>query len=93
MSIDQIGAPTRPDYYNRGGVECIDAIKAATQGLDGYEGYLVGCAIKYLWRWKQKNGIEDLHKAEQCIERLVVKAMLEAPKNPKQADGAKGGGT
>lgn len=60
-----------PSHYTQGGVECIDAIKAATTGLVGFEGYCTGNIIKYLWRWKQKNGTEDLRKAVWYIDRLI----------------------
>jgi hypothetical protein len=61
-----------PPHYTQGGIECIDAIKAATEGLDGFEGYCTGNAIKYLWRWKHKNGVEDLKKAHWYIKKLAV---------------------
>ncbi|MDR9857786.1 DUF3310 domain-containing protein [Paenibacillus sp. VCA1] len=60
-----------PPHYNRGGIECIDAIEAATTGLSGPEAYNTGAAIKYLWRWKWKNGKEDLQKAAWYINRLM----------------------
>lgn len=60
-----------PPHYTQGGVECIDAIKAATYGLTGFEGYCTGNAIKYIWRWKHKNGVEDLKKAHWYIKRLA----------------------
>lgn len=60
-----------PDHYNQGGIECIDAIEAATSGLSGPEAYSTGAAIKYLWRWKWKNGKEDLQKAAWYIKRLI----------------------
>ena len=34
-------------------------------------GFAEGCAIKYLCRWRQKNGIEDLKKAKHFIELLI----------------------
>lgn len=34
-------------------------------------GYLEGCAIKYLSRWKGKNGLEDLKKAKHFVEKLI----------------------
>jgi hypothetical protein len=34
-------------------------------------GYLDGSAIKYLSRWRDKNGIEDLKKAIHFIEKLI----------------------
>ena len=60
-----------PAHYTAGKIECIDAIEAATQGLSGFEGMLAGNAMKYLWRWKHKNGIEDLLKARWYLDRLI----------------------
>lgn len=60
-----------PAHYTQGGIECIDAIEAAVTGLNGIEAVCTGNAIKYLWRWKQKNGIEDLKKARWYINRLI----------------------
>ena len=34
-------------------------------------GFLEGNAIKYISRYKKKNGIEDLKKAKHCIEMLI----------------------
>jgi len=59
-----------PNHY-QGTVECIDAINAATLNLTGEEAFDIGCAIKYLWRWKEKNGIEDLEKAQWYISRII----------------------
>lgn len=60
-----------PAYYTQGGIECIEAIKAATVGLEGIEAVCTGNAIKYIWRWKQKNGTEDLRKAIWYINKLI----------------------
>ena len=60
-----------PPHYTQGDIECIDAIKAATKGLNGFEGYCTGNAIKYLWRWKHKSGVEDLKKADWYIRKLI----------------------
>lgn len=64
-----------PPHYTRGGIECIQAIEAATVGLEGPEAYSTGAAIKYLWRWKWKNGTEDLQKARWYIDRLIALAV------------------
>jgi len=61
----------RPAHYTAGKVECIDAIEAATTGLEGIEAVCTGNVIKYLWRWKRKNGVEDLRKARWYLERLI----------------------
>lgn len=60
-----------PFHYNHGNIECIEAIKEATNGLDGVESFCAGNAIKYLWRWKHKNGIEDLKKAQWYLDYLI----------------------
>lgn len=63
-----------PAHYKQGGIECIDAIEAAVTGLSGFEGMCTGNAIKYLFRWKHKAGIEDLKKAVWYVNRLIQKA-------------------
>ena len=61
-----------PLHYNHhGGIECIDAIAAATAGLTGIEAVCTANAIKYLWRYKYKGGVEDLRKADWYIKRLI----------------------
>lgn len=60
-----------PQHYTAGGIECIDALEAATEGLTGIEAVCTANAIKYLWRWKRKNGAEDLQKAQWYIDRLL----------------------
>jgi hypothetical protein len=62
-----------PSHYTKGGIECIDAIEAATDGLVGYEAVCTAQVIKYIWRWKWKNGIEDLKKARWYLDRLIAK--------------------
>lgn len=59
-----------PSHYTQGGIECIDAIKAAL-GEEQYEGYLRGACIKYLWRYKMKSGVESLKKSEWYLKRLI----------------------
>lgn len=60
----------KPVHY-QGKIECIDCIESATDGLKGIEAFCIGNAIKYLYRWKKKNGIEDLKKAKWYIEKLL----------------------
>lgn len=60
-----------PSHYNQdGGIECIDAIKASL-GKDGFVDYCKGNCMKYLWRYKYKNGIEDLKKAKVYLEWII----------------------
>jgi hypothetical protein len=59
-----------PPHYNQAGIECIDAIAAATN--DGYRFYLQGNVIKYIWRYRYKNGVEDLRKAQWYLQELIT---------------------
>ena len=53
-----------PPHYTAGKIECIEAIEAATTGLEGLEAVCTANVIKYVWRWKRKNGVQDLEKAK-----------------------------
>lgn len=59
-----------PKHYTQGGVECIDAIKAAMDA-DEFSGYLQGNILKYIWRFRKKNGVEDLQKARWYLDKLI----------------------
>jgi len=59
-----------PPHYNMTGIECIDAIEAATG--DGYQYYLQGNIMKYVWRYRYKNGTEDLKKAQWYLDKLIT---------------------
>lgn len=59
-----------PAHYNKAGIECVDAIAAATG--EGFEYYLQGNILKYLWRYRYKNGSEDLKKAQWYLNRLIL---------------------
>lgn len=59
-----------PLHYNKGHVECIDAIESMLSNEE-YIGYLRGNSMKYRWRFRYKNGFEDLSKAQWYEKRLV----------------------
>ena len=62
------------DYCAYAGIDIENALEAATSGLQGIEAFCTANAIKYLWRWKLKNGEEDLQKAVWYINRLIQRA-------------------
>ena len=61
-----------PSHYTHSKLECIDVIKEMTG--DGFEHYLRGNIIKYLWRCNHKNKspVEDLKKANWYLNRLIT---------------------
>ena len=64
-------APAKPKeqiggtHYSQLGIEPIQFIE--TNGLRYHEGNV----IKYVSRWRNKNGMEDLKKAQWYINRLI----------------------
>jgi hypothetical protein len=60
-----------PAHYQKGGVECIEAIEAS-MSQEAFKGFLKGNCIKYIYRYENKNGAEDLRKAEWYLLRLIA---------------------
>ena len=70
--VDMVNSPP---HYNEAGIECIDAIAAALG--EGYEYYLQGNIMKYVWRYRHKSKyshkkqLEDLQKAQWYLAKLI----------------------
>lgn len=64
---------SHPDHYKSGGIEAIDVIEAFTEGLVGIEATDTGNVIKYILRWKKKDGVRDLEKALWYLTHLIEK--------------------
>ena len=54
-----------PDHYGNSGIDVIDFCQA--NNLD----FMQGNVIKYVFRYKNKNGLEDLEKAKEFINRMI----------------------
>lgn len=65
----------KPAHYTNSNIEAIDYL-ADTLG-EGFNYFLEGNVKKYLHRWRYKNGVEDLKKAQWYLDRLI---MLEQQK-------------
>jgi hypothetical protein len=65
-----------PSHYKQGNREVIDFI------LDQQLSYLEGNVVKYVARYKYKNGLEDLKKAQWYLNKI----MLELTKPEEQND-------
>ena len=63
----------KPQHYQGKGVEGIDAIKSALKSTPhGFESYCRGNVMKYIFRYRQKNGEEDLLKARVYLDWLII---------------------
>lgn len=74
--------PVSPNHY-KGSIECIDAMRAC-MSEDQFEGFLRGNVIKYVYRYRARNGVDDLRKAQVYLDWLIE--LL----NPSGADGLSG---
>lgn len=73
MPLDSLhDAVNHPEHYQtKDGLETIKVIQAFTAGLIGIEAVCTGNVIKYICRWKKKNGLQDLKKAKWYLEYLI----------------------
>lgn len=67
--MDNVNHPKH--YQSKSGLETIDVIEAFTEDLVGGEATNTGNVLKYMCRWKSKNGLEDLKKARWYLDRLI----------------------
>lgn len=65
-----------PSHYKQGERETIENIRDAMSS-EGYQGYCVGNIVKYLSRYKFKNGLEDVRKAKKYIGFLEEELMKQ----------------
>lgn len=72
---DKHNAVTKPQHYNKGGIEAIDYIKQ--QLGDGFRHYCAGNVMKYVHRHEYKNGVEDLRKARVYLDWLIKEIVNE----------------
>lgn len=63
---------SHPNHYrSASGLEVIDAIEAFTEDLNGIEAVDTANVLKYICRWKHKNGKQDLEKAMWYLQHLI----------------------
>lgn len=65
-------------YAGDGEITCARALASMMHGceIEPLLGYWWGCVFKYLWRWPRKDGLRDLEKARECLDRMI--SMMEA---------------
>ena len=73
-------------YQSNTGLEVIDVIEAFTFDLKGIEAVDTDNVIKYICRWKAKNGLQDLQKAKWYLTHLIehIEKLEGENKNEKE---------
>ena len=65
-----------PSHYKRGTIECINYIRESL-GSSGFESYCIGNVIKYVSRYRDKGGAQDLEKAKVYLGWAISAAECE----------------
>lgn len=58
------------EHYTSNGIEPIELMRSNFT-KEEYEGFLQGNVLKYMLRYKKKNGLEDLKKAKTYLTWLI----------------------
>lgn len=69
-SMTESNTVEHPSHYCQGGIECIKAIEASMTPEE-FQGYCKGNVMKYIWRFREKNGLEDLKKAQVYLGWMI----------------------
>lgn len=68
-----------PAHYETGKFECID-VMVETQGVEATMDFCVCNALKYIYRHRKKNGVEDIKKADWYLKKYLDLAESEEGK-------------
>lgn len=60
-----------PNYYKKGNVEAFDFIMECVKFMPPKEACCVKDIMKYVIRYNEKNGVEDLEKAKWYLTKLI----------------------
>ena len=82
MAHDPVNHPSH--YTKNGGVESIEAIESS-MSKEAFRGFLKGNVQKYVWRYEDKNGLEDLKKACWYLDLLIFSMENEAEQEAVEA--------
>ena len=78
---------TKPAHYQRAGIETIDYIRATLDG-PGFEAYCIGNVLKYVSRYREKGGVEDLRKAQVYLGWAIQPTSGNRPNQPEACNPA-----
>ena len=86
MGEQKIKDHTNPSYYKDGltSMECIEAMELMF-GPDAVYHFCMCNAFKYIWRHKNKNGLEDLEKAGWYLDKAWDLAEESDAETPSRA--------
>lgn len=78
--VDEREEGTPLHYLGDGIVTCARALRSMLHGVElkPIAIWWWACVFKYNWRWPWKNGVKDLIKARDCIDKLIAEVEADA---------------
>ena len=74
----------KPSYYHKGNIDVIEFARQSL-GIEKAKGFCQINIIKYVVRYQEKNGIEDLEKARTYLARLKeLESLTNEPTNKSE---------
>lgn len=70
ISLGEFDVVLKPQHYADKQIEVIDYMED-TLSKEGYEGFCTGNVLKYVSRYRHKNGVEDLKKARFYLNKAI----------------------
>lgn len=76
---NDLGQRNLPAHYNIAGIDTMNFILGVCEhnDTDQRETFFLANTLKYLIRYKNKNGLEDLKKAKDYLNRLIEYTTIE----------------
>lgn len=68
--MTEFSQAVNPEHYKTGKFECID-VMLETQGVEAVRGFCICNAFKYLYRHRNKKGLEDVLKARWYLDKYI----------------------
>ena len=86
--MDNVNHPSH--YQGSNGIETIECIESSMT-TEAFKGYVKGNVIKYVMRYEDKNGAEDLFKAQWYLNRLIDIVETKESQQKEEQGGCKDG--
>jgi hypothetical protein len=78
IKLPEFDSVNHPHHYNNSGANCPCGRQIECIDVTRHMSFNLGNAMKYLWRFKDRNGLEDLKKARWYLDDEIKKMESKA---------------
>lgn len=73
---EENNSPRNPNHYADMAIDALE-VMSVNFSNEAYMGFLEGNVLKYIMRYRNKNGLEDLIKAQRYLDILIERQEME----------------